>query len=977
MARARRVIWAALAVAGGIALAMGIALSTSAVQTWLLRQVLARRPDWHASVGRVQFGWGRVAVEDLSWRKGPLAVNVPAAEADFAMWALIASGQWSFGTIRIPAAEVALVEPVAPLLPTVGGLLEGISRGFGAWELPLATEIGQLELAGLVRAPGWPAATRLSVKGGGLGVGREARLEVECQAETGNPDVSRVGATGTLTMRMRSARRPDHLGFEGEVRAAGARWSQPVRVSLALGATDHGAYQDYRVTVWTDERPLIAWGARMTDAAPGAPARMNGNWMLDVRPGDLTPLLPGSPLVTVALRSEGRFEADEPFAGFDLEGDYHAASAGLRSLWPWWPLDSAARAEGRFRLRQSGEVSRVSLLEATLEAGEARAVVAAERPFELHWQGRPLSVTAQPEKLASLQLVRWPWALLPAEMLASAQILGGAVSGRVAIWPLEGGWSFRSEGALHSEPLTLVAATRAWVRDATASAEVTLDWLAAGWQLDARQLALNGAGGDYVRGNLRAGQLAGPGQPLKLAGKLSFDLGRASRLAFWPEVVWRGGEFTADVAASLGVVRGWTAALALRGGVVRAGTKDVMIPAIKVDARMETDAGGRLAFDWPVVMGDGAGRGDLRVAGTARSEAGGQKWDASVSGQRLRAEDVAALVAVLGNRATWPAWWGEGGGRLGLRLGRLELADGCEFQQVEADLGVKESAGLLNAQAVWPTGGRILLKADLRATAAAAVGAALVEGELSAQQVGAAELWRLVGETEGVPVEGACDATLRFAGTLASPWSKAGEVSVVSRGGTFLGLPVSFVRVAESTNRLTSWIASAGLAFNTLTGRSTEAEIAGRSQAVAELVRGLNPMSFDQFMLRAERDASDGWRVRELALITPELRLLGEGSVGSAGGGSAALELALQWRARGRAAELLHYLGVLEEKRDSLGYAWCAVPVRLAGTLGHRDATDLNQRLAALSVEKPGMVDKALEFLGRWRNHGPEGPAKP
>jgi hypothetical protein len=33
--------------------------------------------------------------------------------------------------------------------------------------------------------------------------------------------------------------------------------------------------------------------------------------------------------------------------------------------------------------------------------------------------------------------------------------------------------------------------------------------------------------------------------------------------------------------------------------------------------------------------------------------------------------------------------------------------------------------------------------------------------------------------------------------------------------------------------------------------------------------------------------------------------------------------------------------------------------------------------LAALSVEKPGMMDKALEFLGRWRNPNAGGVAKP
>lgn len=975
MARARRPLWATLGVAGALLLAVGIALSTSGVQTWLVRAALAKRADWHVTVGRVQIGWGRAAVQDLSWRKGPLAVTVPAAEADFAMWPLIVSGQWSFGTILIPAVEVTVVEPVAPLLPTAGGLLAGISRGFDGWELPLAASVERLEVVGLVRAPRWPVATRLTMKGGGLGVGREARLEFKCEAETGDVDVARVGATGTLMIRMRTARRPDHVGFEGEVRAEGARWPQPVRVSLAWGATDHGAYQDYRVTCWTDERPLIAWGARMTDAAAGAPARMNGTWMLDVRPGDLTPLLPGSPWAAAAVRSEGRFEAASPFAGFELEGDYHAASAGLRLLWPRWPTDVTGRVEGRFRLTQSGDVSRVSLLQASLEAGEARAILAAESPFEIRWHGGTPSVTAQPTPWARVELKRWPWNLLPAEILPRADIAGGALHGHVAIWPREGGWTFRSEGALRAEPFTLSAGMRAWVRESSAQAEVALDWLAAGWQLDVRQLVLSGIAGEYAQGSFKAGQLSGAGQPLKLAGKFSVDLERAGRVPGWPELNWRRGELTADVAASLGGVRGWRAALELRGGVVSESGRDAAVPAVKVDARMETDANGRVAFDWPLLIGDGEAPRDLRIAGTLKSDAGSEKWEASVSGQRLRAEDLAAFAAVAGLQPDGIARWLIGEGRVGFRLGRVEWTPERELQGMEGDCVVNGARGALNAQATWSHGGRVQLKADLRT--AAAGGGGSIEGEVAAQQVGAAELWRLLGAGDGVPVEGACDAGLRFTGSLAAPLARKAELSVVSRGGTFHGLPVSFLRVAESTNRLTSWIASAGLAFNTLTGRSTEAEIAGRSQAVAELVRGLNPMSFDQFTLRAERAGGAGWQVRELALIAPELRLLGEGTVGAVGGAAAPLDLTLQWRARGRTAELLQYLGVLAEKRDSLGYAACVVPVRLGGTLSRRDATELNQRLAALSVEKPGMVDKAMEFLGRWRNHGPDAPAKP
>ena len=976
MARARRVIWVSLALAGSAVLAAILALSSGTVQTALVRALLARRPEWQASVGHVQLGWGRALVEDLQWRQGPIAVAVPVAEADLALWPLLTGGRWQFATVRMPGAEVRVVESVRPLLPTVGGVLEGIAHGFGGWELPVDLAIGQLDLEGAVRVPGWPAATRLKITGGGLGEGREARLALECQAETGNPEVAQVGAAGTLTFHMRSARRPDQLSFEGEVRAAGTRWAQPVRVSLAWAATDHGEYQDYRMTCWTDERPLIAWGARMTDAVAGAPARMNGTWMLDVRPGDLTPLLPGSPLAAVSFRSEGRFAADEPFSGFELEGDWHGATDAPRRVWSGWPDDRAARFEGRFRLHQAGEVSRINHVQATVSAGDAQASWVAERPFDLRWQSGRAWVAPQPVPLAKLELTRWPWNLLPAELTPSPAIAFGALSGKLDVSARDGGWSFRSDGMLATEPGAGTAAVRLWTEGIAARGEVALDWLAAGWQLEVKQLVLHGAAGDFGRGEIKSGRLAEAGQPLKLAGKVNFDLGRVDLGQCWPEVAWRRGGLSVDFAASLGAVRGWRAQIELNGASAQVGRDAVSVPAMKIDARVETDATGRLAFDWPILIGEGEARGDLRLAGTLKGDGPNLKWEASVSGQSLRRDDLAALLALGGAEDRWAARALAGEGRIGLRVGRLGWTDGREFRGLEAEWTVKQLVGELKAKADWSAGGQVVVKAELHGDPSAAVGAR-VEGEVVVEQMPAAELWRGVGPAEGVPLEGLCDATLRFAGGVASPLDKLGELSVVSRGGVFHGLPVSFVGVAESTNRLTAWIASAELAFNTLTGRSTEAEIAGRSQAVAELVRGLHAVSFDQFTLRAVRAGHEGWQVREVALIAPETRLLGDGTVGSEGGAAAPLALALQWRTRGRPAELLRYLGVLEEKRDTLGYTGCAIPVRVTGTLGRRDATELNQRLAALSVEKPGMMDKALEFLGRWRNPNAGGVAKP
>lgn len=973
MVRGRRLIRAALGVTGILALVATAILGTRAGQTWLVQRALACRPDWQASVAWVHFGWGSAELGDLSWRKGPIQVRVPAAKIDYAVGPLLFSGQWKLETVLISAVEVLVTEPVEPLLPTVGGGLESIARGFGSWELPLAIDVGRIEVAGTVRAPGWPAAAALQVRGGNLGVGREAKFEIAVQTETGDAAVAKLGASGILTLRLRSVRRPDRLAFEGEVKAEGKRWPRPVRVSLALSASDHGSYQDYRGTCWTDERPLMAWDARMTDAAVGAPARMNGTWMLDVREGDLAPLFPGAPLAAVMLRSDGRFAAAEPFSGFDFEGSWQAACAHPRAIWPQWRSDRSARLEGRFQVRQSSETSHVRALAATLTAGDARATLAIGREFAVRWPGGARFDSDATAELGTVELRHWPWALLPAELSAAEPVAVGAVNGRLVFSPRPRGWSLRSEGDLSTDPQTLVWANTEVSPEVRAQADVSLQWLTDGWQLEARRLALSGPKGEFARGEFKAGRLNASGQPLKLAGKFTLDFARVENSGANPLSGWRSGQVTADVAASLGTVRGWRVQVESRGGVVHSEAGEIKVPALHVDARLETDATGRLAFDFPLVLSEGATTRDVRIAGTVRADAAGDKWDASVSAPRVQAEDLALLAALGGldeGRLSRLLHWD---GRIGLRFGRVELPAKAELQGFEAELVARQSVGALSVKSAWSAGGQIALSATLRPEA----GSVRAAGEGSVLQMRAADLWRLAGLAGVAPLEGGCDGSLRFDGPLTSPLAHRAELELVSRGGVFHGLPVSFVRVAESTNRLTSWISSAGLAFNALTGRSTEAEIAGRSQAVAELVRGLNPVNCDQFTVRAERGPAGDWRVRELALIAPELRVLGEGTVGTRAGQAASLALELQLRARGRTAELLQYLGVLQDQRDSLGYAGCALPVRLTGALARPDATELNQRLAALSVEKPGMVEKALEFLGRWRGPGADGAVKP
>ena len=64
---------------------------------------------------------------------------------------------------------------------------------------------------------------------------------------------------------------------------------------------------------------------------------------------------------------------------------------------------------------------------------------------------------------------------------------------------------------------------------------------------------------------------------------------------------------------------------------------------------------------------------------------------------------------------------------------------------------------------------------------------------------------------------------------------------------------------------------------------------------------------------------------------------------------------------------MLKYLGVLEENSDELGYHPVEVPLKVGGTVGKPDTSELNNQLAMIALEKGGVSEKAVELFNRLR----------
>jgi hypothetical protein len=353
------------------------------------------------------------------------------------------------------------------------------------------------------------------------------------------------------------------------------------------------------------------------------------------------------------------------------------------------------------------------------------------------------------------------------------------------------------------------------------------------------------------------------------------------------------------------------------------------------------------------------------------------RFEVAITGARAVLEDIRMLGAALSSgparkpEGTESAPWAGLAGAATLEFSQIDLSERWQASQASGRIEVVEGALKLEGlQAGFGEKGRASLSGAL--TFEGGPQPYQLDATVALKEFDLASCFATVLGQSRPALDGRFELAGQLtsrAGDLAELLAGAGgEFRFTSKGGVFRGLPVAVSPTVANTGRVAGFIAAAGSALGGLTGRKEPAAVAGRPQAVAEFATAISAIAFDQLSFGFARDAGRNGVVRDFALIAPELRLTGGGSWlhrpgASVGDDSLAMEFKL--RARGRQAELLRYLGVLDSVADELGYAACSLPLRLGGTLAQPDASDLSTRLAALAIEKSGVTEKASELFNR------------
>ncbi|PTX99000.1 AsmA-like C-terminal region-containing protein [Opitutus sp. ER46] len=1008
-----RLIVISASVVAALVLLAAVVVFSSAFQTWAFRRAVAGTPGVHLAVERVSAGFRYVDLTEIRYEEPGLRLHAPAVHIELDVLRAVWSRQFAIASLTAEGWTVTLVEPVAPAnvppsaaseparQPANEGTPPVAASGapaaltpttfagvFDPVRLPYDLAVDHLAVRGQVILPADRGRVLVDMSGGGLGAGRRADFKVNAKATFRDETVNAVTAEGNLVATMDTPRTLTEVGLRLDATASGGQLTAPVPLHAELGARRSGAAETYSVRVTRGDRRLAALQAEFPNHGKD---QLTGAWQLDVRHVDLAPFALGWRVPQFSALGEGTFETEPSLATVHATGKLDATFENLAVLKPDLAVLGAIKLSADLDVARQGDVLTVGKLDVAVATSNGGAPAAADsawravgtiralQPFQFTAHAREVSAADPARDLIGIALEGLPLEWLR-PIFPQVQVTGSNVRGELVATPRAGGFSFRTRVPLIVRNLELRHRGKAVLQHLDLSLSTSGDFTPEGWQAEVNGFTARSGEARMLLLDAKAGQLAGANQPIKATGLLSVDLGAllAQPLAAKLLAIDRG-DASIEFAASLGRRQEIQANVRVKNlGLPSGASANVALPAVSATVRADIAEDGTVTVNVPVTLVREERTSDVTVAGTYKPARGGGTFDGHALSQHFDLGDARVLGEMLPPKAgdgasATPAWAGLKG-TVGVQLKELVYSRTLTLNNVIGTLRLSGDAVKFdNLRAAVGEGGAqangaVTFSAQKRPPYG-------LNADLSLSDVDPGPLLASVNPGQPPTIEGRFTINSHLQAAAASleelSHGAAGDFQLTSRSGVFRGLSVNVGNLVENSSKLATWLASAGHAITSLAGKKPDYdEITSRSQAANELARILSAIAYDQLSIVVSRDALGQMNVKEITLISPEIRITGTGrSLGAPGRslGEGFLALEYQLRARGRPAELMKYLGVLDPKPDNLGYASCTIPVRVQGTLAKVDTTELSNRLVALAVEKTGLTEKAVDWINRLR----------
>jgi hypothetical protein len=144
-----------------------------------------------------------------------------------------------------------------------------------------------------------------------------------------------------------------------------------------------------------------------------------------------------------------------------------------------------------------------------------------------------------------------------------------------------------------------------------------------------------------------------------------------------------------------------------------------------------------------------------------------------------------------------------------------------------------------------------------------------------------------------------------------------------------------------------------GSIFGSEKATKTAEKVAGQAYFVDQLAQSIGELNYDQLSVKLARDDSLNVTLEDISLVSPEIRLIGKGTVTHVADKpllEQPLNASLSIAGRGKIEELLGKLRLLNGTKDELGYARTRETLTLGGTLGRPDPTAFFTKIATAKL---------------------------
>ncbi len=423
------------------------------------------------------------------------------------------------------------------------------------------------------------------------------------------------------------------------------------------------------------------------------------------------------------------------------------------------------------------------------------------------------------------------------------------------------------------------------------------------------------------------------------------------------------GRASGEVRAALGVGNQLEARLTVNG-LVTAATNETL-PVANLSFRAVAHPNGKISVQAPLLLDRAGQRSDLNFSLEATPAGRGYALDGNLTGGQVELDDAMAVLGVFAAAAgdqpvpaqTAPLtgapdtapFWSRLTGRLALDI--KSIARGADW----AMTGLSGQVVIAPTDITLPTlaatfgeKGRFTAKGQIRF--ASGPQPYVLTGDFSLTEFDAGHLFKAFEPAKPATVEGLFSVEGRFTGngvTLADTIERShGAFALTSRAGVFRGLQ-------RTTNKVSLATKAVDLVGSLFGSSKVVEKVAGTAYVVDQLAQSLGEFKYDQLSVSLTRDQALNLTLNDISLVSPEIRLIGQGTVTYVAGKpllDQPLRASLSLAGRGVVETHLGKLRLLSGARDDLDYAKARETLTLEGTLARPDPTAFFTRIATAKL---------------------------